>query len=289
MQAEVDAFTRTWSFLTNDEVTSSTMFQGICRQCSTYILQYYTVIHHRIHQQLLSANDFIIYVPGSPPSVPHIYLAIFGWVSPTTLSHCRADVRDGYSRYMNLVHKIARNLLLANTEPPNPPNLEYDPGHYRTFNPTVIEDITTYQSTVGNIFFYFLFHTALYIDDQISPDHMAIFKSVLIYDCASCVTAQLARYANSPGNTWHNLTTLRVLMLTEVDAHGLMTRTGSNESFIQGIRVVIQHVLPDAFYVTPNSLFVGPDPVEPTESHYRTVSLARDHAASTAQQNIRQR
>ena len=68
-----------------------------------------------------------------------------------------------------------------------------------------------------------------------------------------------------------------------------MTRTGSNESFIQAIRVVIQHVLPDAFHVTPNSLFVGPDRVEPTESHYRTVSLARDHATSTAPQNIRQR
>ena len=53
---------------------------------------------------------------------------------------------------MNLVHKIARNLLLANTKPPTPPNLEYDPGHYRTFNPTLIEDITTYQFTVGNIF-----------------------------------------------------------------------------------------------------------------------------------------
>jgi hypothetical protein len=62
MQEEVDAFTRTWAFLTNDEVTSSTVFQGICRQCSTYILQYYTVVHHRIHQQPLSANDFIIYV-----------------------------------------------------------------------------------------------------------------------------------------------------------------------------------------------------------------------------------
>ena len=95
---------------------------------------------------------------------------------------------------MNLIHKIARNLLLADTEPPNPPNLEYDPGHYRTFNPTLIEDITTYQFTV-------LVHTALYIDDQISPDHMAIFESVLIYDCASWVAAQLARYANSPGNS----------------------------------------------------------------------------------------
>ena len=149
MQAEVYAFTRTWSFLTNDEITSSTVIQGICRHCSTYILQYYTVAHHRIYQQPLSANDFIIYVnrptlPGSPTPAPHIYLAIFGWVSPTTLSHCRADVRDGYSRYMNLVHKIARNLLLANTEPPNPPNLEYDPRHYRTFNPNLIEDITTY-------------------------------------------------------------------------------------------------------------------------------------------------
>ena len=136
------SLTRTWIYLTNDEVTSSTLFQGICRQCSTYILQYYTVVNHRIHQQPLSANDFIIYVnrpalPGSPPPVPHIYLAIFGWVSPTTLSHCRADVRDGYSRYMNLVHKIARKLLLANTQPPTPPNLEYDPGHYRTFNPTL--------------------------------------------------------------------------------------------------------------------------------------------------------
>ena len=68
-----------------------------------------------------------------------------------------------------------------------------------------------------------------------------------------------------------------------------MTRTGSNESFIQAIRVVIQHVLPDAFHVTPNSLFVGPDPVEPTESHYRTVSLTRDHAASTAPPPIRKR
>ena len=81
---------------------------------------------------------------------------------------------------MNLVHKIARNLLLANTEPPNTPNLEYDTGHYRTFNPTLIEYMTTYQSTVDNIFFYFLVHTALYIDDQISPDHMVIFESVLI-------------------------------------------------------------------------------------------------------------
>ena len=197
MQEEVDAFTRTWAFLTNDEITSSTVFQGICRQCSTYILQYYTVVHHRIHQEPLSANDFIIYVnrptlPGSPTPAPHIYLATFGWVSPTTLSHCRADVRDGYSWYMNLIHKIARNLLLANTEPPTPPNLEYDPGHYRIYNPTLIEDITTYQSTVGNIFFYFLVHTALYLDDQISPDHMAIFESVLIYDCASWVAAQLA-------------------------------------------------------------------------------------------------
>ena len=80
-------------------------------------------------------------------------------------------------------------------------------------------------------------------------------------------------------------------MLTEVDAHvdGLITRSGSNESFIQAIRVVIQDVLPDAFHVTPNSLFVGPDPVEPTESHYRTVSLARDLASSTAPQNIRKR
>ena len=80
-------------------------------------------------------------------------------------------------------------------------------------------------------------------------------------------------------------------MLTEVDAHvdGLMTRSGSNESFIQAIRVVIQHVLPDAFHVIPNSLFIGPDPVEPTESHYRTVSLARDHAASTAPHNIHKR
>ena len=115
MQAEVDAFTRTWAFLTNDEVTSPTVFQNICRQCSTYILQY-----HRIHQQPLSANDFIIYVnhptvPGSPLPVPHMYIAIFGWVSPTALSLCRVDVRDGYSRYMNLVHKIACNLLLANT------------------------------------------------------------------------------------------------------------------------------------------------------------------------------
>ena len=86
-------------------------------------------------------------------------------------------------------------------------------------------------------------------------------------------------------------TTLRILMLTEVDAHvgGLMTRTELNESFIQAICVVIQHVLPDEFHVTPNSLFVGPDPFEPTESHYRTVSLVRDQAASTAQQNIRPR
>ena len=68
-------------------------------------------------------------------------------------------------------------------------NLEYDPGHYRTFNPTLIENITTYQSTVGNIFFYFLVHTALHIDDQISPDHMTIFESVITYDCASWVAA----------------------------------------------------------------------------------------------------
>ena len=192
---------------------------------------------------------------------------------------------------MNLIHKITRNLLLANTEPPNQPNLVYDPGHSHTFNPTLIEDITTYQSTVGNIFFYFLVHTALYIDDQISPEHMAIFESVLIYDCASWVAVQLARYANTPGNSGHNLTTLRVLMLTEVDAHvdGLMTRTVSNESFIQATRVVIQHVLRDAFHVTPNSLFVGPDPVEPTESHYRTVSLTRDHAASIVPPNPRPR
>ena len=185
----------------------------------------------------------------------------------------------------------ARRNRCLHSEPPTPPNLEYDSGHYRTFNPTLIEDITTYQSTVGNIFFYFLVHTALYIDDQISPDHMAIFESVLIYDCASWVAAQLARYANSPGNSWHNIPTLRILMLTEVDAHvdGLMSRSGSKEFFIQAIRVVIKHVLPDAFHVTPNSLFVGPDPVEPTKSHYRTVSLARDHAASTVPQNIRKR
>ena len=49
------------------------------------------------------------------------------------------------------------------------------------------------------------------------------------------------------------------------------------------------HILPDAFHVAPNSFFVGPDPVEPTESHYRTVSLAGDLAASTAPQNIRKR
>ena len=59
----------------------------------------------------------MLFRSGSLPPASHIYLAIFGWVSPTTLSHCRADVRDGYSRYMNLIHKIARNLLLANTEP----------------------------------------------------------------------------------------------------------------------------------------------------------------------------
>ena len=108
---------------------------------------------------------------------------------------------------------------------------------------------------------------------------MAIFESVLVYNCASWVAAQLAWYSNSPGNSWHNLTTLRVLMLAEVDAHvdGLITRTGSNEAFIQAIRVVIQHVFPDAFHATPNSFFVGLDPVEPTESHYRTVSLAREH------------
>ena len=90
MQEEVDAFTRTWAFLANDEVTSSTVFQGICRECSKYILQYYTVVHHRIHQQPLSANDFIIYVnrpamPESSPPAPHLYLAIFCWVSPTTV------------------------------------------------------------------------------------------------------------------------------------------------------------------------------------------------------------
>ena len=83
--------------------------------------------------------------------------------------------------------------LPLSATPPTPSNLEYDPGYYRTFNPTLIEDNTTYQSTVGNIFFYFLVHTALYLDDQISPDHMAIFESVLIYDCASWVAAQLAR------------------------------------------------------------------------------------------------
>ena len=291
MTAEVDAFTRHWRFLAVEDSNTSSVFQAVCRQCSSEILKYNTVVHHRIHQKPLSADDFIIYVhrptkPGSPPSEPLVYLAIFGWVSPTTLSHCRADVRDGYSRYMNLVHKIGRILLLAEIAQPHPPNIEYDPGHYRTFNPTLIEDITTYRSTVTNIFFYFLVHTAMYLDENIPAAHMAIFESVLIYDCAAWIAAQLARYANTPGNSWRNISSLRVLMLAEVDANvdKLMTRDGSNESFIQAIRVVIQHVLPDPFHVRPQSLFVGPDPIVPVESHYRTVSLARDVAAAAVPQ-----
>ena len=113
---------------------------------SRVILNYYTVVHHRIHQHPLSANDFIIYVSrprGSPPPTPLVYLAIFGCVSPTILSYCRADVRNRYSRYMKLVHKIGRTLLLATTVQPAP-NLEYDPGYFRTFNPTLIEDTNTY-------------------------------------------------------------------------------------------------------------------------------------------------
>ena len=118
---------------------------------------------------------------------------------------------------------------------------------------------------------------------------MAIFESVLIYDCASWVAAQLARYANAPGNSWHNIPTLRILMLTEVDAHvdGLMTRTGSNESLIQAIRVVIQHVLSMHFMLHPTAS--SSDQILLSQGHYRTVSPARDHVASTAPQNIRQR
>ena len=141
----------------------------VCRECSKFILENYAVVHHRIHQQPLSAGDFIIYVsrptmPRSIPPEPLIYLAIFGWVSPTTLSHCRPDVRDRYARNMNFIHKIARSMLLAVTDQP------YDPGHFRSFNLTLIEDIQAYKSTISNVFFYFLVLTALYMDENITPD-----------------------------------------------------------------------------------------------------------------------
>ena len=291
-QDEGGAFQHCWDFIGIPLEPNCTRFQATVAECSKYIIEYYTVVTGNIHQLPLFTEDFVIRYETSSasihlPAIPIMYLAIFGWISPITLSHCRPDVRDGYPRYMRLIQKMASKLLHATITTPDEPNAEYNPDNFNMFNPAYAEDVFRYHSTMANINHYFLLRTALDQFDMNASD-LAIFETMLIYDCMSFLTHCYQQFCLGPNYIWRCLPALRRLLLTDVSTNvsKIMSLDGSKQAFYEAITVVIMHVLPGPYPLAPDSLYHGPDPIAPSERHYRETSILRDYHAFINQTEV---